>query len=74
MDFSDLNSGKSRLKRSEDFLFDSESVNGTFRFENSPKSESLYLPLNTLLSLASVVGKISINRFRLNVGFFCQVI
>ena len=58
LDFSDLNSGKSRLKRSEDFLFDSESVNGTFRFENSPKSESLYLPLNTLLSMASVVGKI----------------
>lgn len=63
LDFSDLKTGKSRLRRSEDFLFDSESVNGTFRFENLPKSESLYVPLNTLLSLASVVGKILINRF-----------
>ena len=63
LDFSDLNSGKSRVKRSEDFLFDSESVNGTFRFENLPKSESLYIPLNTLLSLASIVGKIWINKF-----------
>ena len=59
LDFSQLKSGKSRLKRSEDIsLFDSESVNGTFRFENLPKSESLYIPLNTLLSLASIVGKI----------------
>ena len=74
LDFSDLKSVKSRFKRSEDILFDSESVNGTFRFENLQKSESLYVPLNTLLSLASVVGKISINRFRLNVGFFCQMI
>ena len=70
LDFSDLKSGKSRLKRSEDFLFDSESVNGTFRFENLPKSQSLYPHLNTLLSLASVVGKILINIFCLNkVGF-----
>ena len=58
LNFSDLKPGKSRPRRSADILFDSESVNGTFRFENLAKHESLYIPLNTLLSLASVVGKI----------------